>query len=155
MTPAAYLDLIAEPTLEEAIADPTSVRRVMLACMACHHVMDAFAVVDRRKPEQVYKDFVLEHPGLRVVKAVALVAKHIEPEQRDFANVRTNHIRKAKGAAFSDGSYFSDGSTFSDAREVVTLQSPDFSKADLLHALQDAVAFLRGKATSHPSSAPT
>lgn len=142
MTPNQYFQTIAEPTVAEFLEDATSVRRTLLACMACYHVIDALAVQRGRKPEQIYRELVAEQPSLRTIKAVALLAKHVEPTQAGF-EIRSDHLKPGSGAAFSDGSYFSDGSTFAGTRKVVVLQSPGFSKTDLTHALRDVMAFLK------------
>ena len=143
MTPEQYFHDVAEPTVDEFMAEPTCVRRALLACMACYHVIDALAVRRRRTALQVYNDLLPRQPKLRVIKAVALLAKHVEPTQPGFNEVRSEHLRPASGAAFSDGSYYSDGSTHAGTRKVVVLRSPGFSKSDLTHALQDAMVFLK------------
>jgi len=114
--------------------------------MACYHVIDALAVQRNQEPARIYKEFAAQLPKFRIIKAVALLAKHIEPRQAGF-EIRSDHLKTASGAAFSDGSYFSDGSTFAGTRKVVTLQSPSFSKTDLTHALRDVMAFLKTEVT--------
>ena len=141
MTPDEYFHTIAEPTVAEFLAEPTSVRRALLACMACYHVIDALAVQRAMKPEQIYPEMVAQQPSLLVIKAVALLAKHVQPTQSGFDETRFNHLNPDLGAAFSDGAYFDDGSTWADMPEVVVLESPNFSKTDLTHALQEVMAF--------------
>ena len=145
MTPKQYFEEVAEPTVAEFLLEPTSVRLTLLACMTCYHVIDALAVDrGRRKASKLYDELVLEQPSLRIIKAVALLAKHVEPNQAGF-QVRSDHLKKSSGAAFSDGTYYSDGTSHAGSRDVVVLQSPGFSKTDLSHALSKSMSFLKAQ----------
>jgi hypothetical protein len=114
--------------------------------MTCYHVIDAFAAQRAPRkpdPDKIYKEVVTEQPSLRIIKAVALLAKHVKPTQTGFHEIRSDHLEPGAGAAFDDGAYFDDGSSWADMPEVVVLETPGLSKTDLTHALQEVMTFWR------------
>jgi len=145
MPPKAYFERMVLPTYEEFLADNTNVRRAMLACMATHHLMDAIGMEASRKATDVYKELETQCPALNTVKAVCLVAKHIVPTQSGFKKYTIDHVKRGRGAAFSDGTYFNDGTTFADSPETIVLSPSQTDISDVSKALDAAVDYFRGK----------
>jgi hypothetical protein len=145
MSPKIYFDEVIAPTYREFQSDPTNVRRAMLACVVAYHIVDVIAVVHDELPSKWYNEFQSRCREFEVIKAIALVTKHIEPEQQGFQGLSPSNLSVGHGAAFSDGSYYSDGSSHSDATDVVVLSDGKSRMNDVAHSLAAVIAFTKSQ----------
>lgn len=134
--PEVYISELARPLCDRFRAEPTSYELAISSCIILYHFADVVAHVRGSTASAVANEIALAVPEFHTVRAIANAGKHVELTRHPVAalvGLRAEHLKRGKGAAFSDGAYFSDGSTFSDAPETVVVETPDGRKHDVLH----------------------
>jgi hypothetical protein len=127
-----YLKDIVEPTVEDFVERPTSVRHAFLACVAVFHSVDYLAYPHRS--QKLRQKFGRKSPDFAIVDDVAHAFKHVVAGNPENPNLRSNEVIK-RGGAFSSG--FSSGF---DLGAVTIANRPE---VNLLATVKQAVRFLR------------
>lgn len=143
--PEVYLNELAQPLCRRFEAEPTSYELAISTCIILYHFADVVAHVRGRKAHEVADEIAAAIPAFHTVRAIANAGKHVELTRHPISalvGLRAEHLKRGKGAAFSDGSYFSDGSTWSDMPETVVVETPDGRKHDVLHVCRSVFTAL-------------
>lgn len=148
--PEVYLSELAEPLCRRFEAEPTSYELAIASCIILFHYADVVAHVRCQTPYDVAGEIAVAVPAFHTVRAIANAGKHVELTRHpvsELIGLRAEHLKRGKGAAFSDGSFYSDGASHSDAAETIMVETPDGQKHDVLHVCR---AVLKGlKANTH------
>lgn len=134
--PEVYISELAQPLCRRFQAEPTSYELAISSCIILYHFCDVVAHARGSKPHDVAEEIASVVPEFHTVRAIANAGKHVELTRHpkaDLVGLRAEHLKRGKGAAFSDGSYFSDGSTWADMPETVVVSTPDGRKHDVLN----------------------
>jgi hypothetical protein len=140
-----YLNVIVDPTVADLEAEPTSVRKAFLACVAVYHAIDRFAYPG--KPGNWKKRWREQSPEFALVDDVAHAFKHVVAGNP----VRPDHL-KAGEVISRPPAYYGVAayglSRWDDPIGGVTLA--DDPTVDVLNVIRRAVAFLREQAANPP-----
>jgi hypothetical protein len=137
-----YLQLIVEPTADEFINNPLSLRHCFLACVAIFHAIDRAAELTNERVAHLRQVWANESADFKIVDIVAHDFKHIQ------ANNRTLPPDRAK-VAFSVGAYSKIGYNV----HVYNDTGRSTAMRNLVNVVKDAVAFIRSKAGGLDSEA--
>jgi hypothetical protein len=143
--PEVYLSDLARPLCQRFEAEPTSYELAISSCIILYHFADVVAHVRSSKAHEVANEIAASIPQFDTIRAIANAGKHVELTRHPnsaLVGLRAEHLKRGKGAAFSDGAYFSDGSTWSDMPETVVVETPDGKKHDVLHVCQSVLKAL-------------
>jgi hypothetical protein len=124
MTAEQYFKLICKPHFKEFADDPIFLWRAWSAAAALYHFVDYLAHERGMEVEKARVKIQRTFPALEKLRDVTNAFKHCEVERGSSSrrNLRADHSRVGKGAAFSDGTYFSDGTSFLEIPDVVRVE---------------------------------
>jgi hypothetical protein len=137
-----YLQLIVEPTAEEFINNPLSLRHCFLACVAIFHAIDRAADLQKVRAAHLRQVWANESADFKIVDIVAHDFKHLK------AGNRTLPPNRAK-MSFSVGVYGKIGYNV----HVYNETGKSTALRNLVHVVKDALAFIRVKAEALESQA--
>lgn len=144
--PEVYIGELAEPLCRRFQAEPNSYELAISSCIILYHFADVVAHVRAAKVHEIANQIAAKIPNFHTVRAIANAGKHVELTRHpksELLGLRAEHLKRGRGAAFSDGSFFSDGSTFSDMPETVVVETPDGRKHDVLHVCVSVLEALK------------
>jgi hypothetical protein len=133
-----YLDEIVDPTVKDLEAEPTSLRKTFLACVAVFHAVDYLAYPrNSRELRNLWRE---QSPAFAVVDKVAHAFKHVVTGRPQ----KPNHLKAADVVSRPLAFYEVAAYGFSPYSGGVTLA--DDPTVDVLDSIRRAVAFLRKQA---------
>jgi hypothetical protein len=136
-----YLDEIAEPTIKDFEAYPTSVRHAFLACVAVFHGVDYLAY-PRKRSATLRQEFRRQSRAFAIVDDVAHAFKHVTAGNREKPNLKADEVI-SRPPAFYNKSGAWGLSRWDDPVGGVTLDGD--RRVDLLEVVKAARDFLRTK----------
>ena len=138
-----YLEEIVAPTIAEYEAEPTSVRRAFLACVAAFHTVDHLA--HPASGRSLRQKFNRESSDFKLIDSIAHAFKHVSvgAAAPDHAKGLSADEVISRPPGFWDVAVW-DLSRWDDPAGGVTLARAN--EVDLLTALRSTLAFLRSAA---------
>ena len=134
-----YLADVVEPTIQDFVENPTSVRHAFLACVVTCHAVDYLAFP--RKPQATRAKFRKESKDYKLVDLAGHAFKHVITGNRVKPDLRAKAVIRRPPAAVGDA--IIGLSRVGDRTGGVTLK--DDPTVDLLTVVKNAAAFLRSK----------
>jgi hypothetical protein len=135
-----YLDDIVGPTVADFEANPTSVRHAFLACVVTCHAADYLAFPDAQIPRNSWRQ---ESSDFRLVDDVGHAFKHVSSSR---VAGRGLHVRQVRSRPPAIAGLAVPGiSIVGDTVGSVIVWGGE--QRDVLAAIQQAVPFVRSKAT--------
>ena len=143
MTAKQFLAEIVEPTIIDLENNPTSKRHAFLACVVTFHLIDYIA--HPKKPALRRAEFRLASEAFAAVDRIAHAFKHVKTgdvRSKTILPLTAGQVIERPPAIWDTA--VSDLSCWDDASGGVTIESEHH--VDVLHAVKEAVKFLRTKA---------